>query len=116
MINMKNYQPKKVEEKEISSYVHSSKNYIGYFAAIIAIDALGSGHIISTNPDDLFDTDLFDGTSLEDNIDGKIPELDPGIYQCQIKIHSYMNNIPMEAVEWDMNITLEDIKPIEIKL
>jgi len=97
-----------------STIITSSKN-VGYFAAIIAIDALGEGHVIGTNPNNLYDTELLDGTSLTDNVD-YMKKLQPGIYKCQIKIYSFRCNIPDDPEEWDMTVTLEDIEEIKLSL
>ena len=88
-----------------------------FFAAIIAIDALGEGHVIAINPDCLFETELFDGTTLSDNIDGfEKLKLKPGIYKSQIKFYTYRSNHPEDPEEWDMTITLEDIEEIDLAL
>lgn len=117
MIDITKLKPKVVEKKKgiFDSIIRPDKT-IGYFAAIVAIDALGLGYVLATNPSDLFDTGLFDGTAFEDNLDAPIPKLEPGVYKCQIKIMSFRCNHPEDPEEWDMSISLEDIEEIELKL
>lgn len=112
MIDIFKLVPKKVDNgNELFSILKSSQT--GYFAAIIAIDALHGGHILAINPDG-FDTGFFDDTSLEYNLTGKMSKLEPGVYKCQIKAVSFSSYVPGEPTDYDITVTLEDIEPVEL--
>ena len=81
-----------------------------YHDCIIAVTKNDSYIII---PNDL--EEVFDGDNLEDNLTNmkNIPK-EPGLYKTKIKYFSYKCNIPIEPVEYDLDITIESIEKIEI--
>lgn len=101
------------EERSIFTSIRRS-SYVGYHLMIFAVDTEGRGFVLASESD-LYDGDLFDGPFLEDNIENDVPK-EPGLYKCQVRIHSFRCNHPEDPEEWDLTITLEDIVKLKSEL
>jgi hypothetical protein len=81
---------------------------------IIAVDERGDAFLIKSEPS-LYEHDIFDGNSLEDNINTNVKDIptECGIYKCKIMVqhHSYMTDI---GTEYDVNTWLEDVVKLDI--
>lgn len=76
---------------------------------ISAID--GDGMIISIEDESLIESEFFAGSRLSDNITvaHTIPK-EPGYYIAKVLIDSFQSNHPMDPVEWDEVISLEQVQ------
>lgn len=77
--------------------------------AISAID--GEGMIISIEDESLIESEFFDGSVLRDNITEAhtIPK-EPGYYIAKVVIDSFQSNHPLDPIEWDEVISLEQVQ------
>lgn len=84
------------------------KNPVASFSAIIAVDERGTAVLLKSTPS-LYEHDHFDGFFLSDNLTNEkdVPQ-EPGIYQCDIKYHSYKSWTDC-GYEYDCNVWLENI-------
>lgn len=73
------------------------------------------GWILLNSITSLFEFEVFDGIFLADNILGtesdKLP-VDNGVYKCDIKAVYYQSNHPLDPVEWDLDISIDNIELI----
>jgi hypothetical protein len=85
-----------------------------YHECLIAIDERGDGLLINSEPS-LYEYDIFDGNSLQDNINkytDRIPK-ELGIYKCKIVIHSYSYYTDC-GTEYDTDSWIEDVVKLDL--
>lgn len=84
------------------------------FKSVISSSDTGQWVLLNSIPN-LIELEVFDGIFLEDNIIGTESEkldLENGIYKCDIKATSYKSNHPLDPVDWELDITIDNIELI----
>lgn len=94
-------------------YIGDKPKY-NYHDCLIAIDERGDGFLIKSEPS-LYENDIFDGNSLQDNINKNIDTIpkECGIYKCKVVVHSYSYWTDC-GTEYDTDSWLESIEKIEL--
>lgn len=79
------------------------------YNCIIAVDERGDGILLKSEPS-LYEFDMFDGNSLQDNInqDYKIIPTEFGVYKCLIHTKTYKYYTDC-GIEYEVNVSISDV-------
>ncbi len=99
---------------EIKTPLHVKKDFT--YKVIIAIPPL-PGQSIMIDEGDSKIIEVGDSCELWDILNGDIIVLRdkvPGIYSATLSIQSFKSNRPLDPEEWDMNVSLSDLKILDV--
>lgn len=78
--------------------------------AVIATTQQGGVMLIRSEPD-IIDLDVVADCYLDDYIES----LQPGkVYKCTIRWHTYQSNHPLDPIEYDMDVFIENLEEINL--